>query len=162
MPTGMFSRPLTLEQRFWANVDKHGPDECWPCLRSREIWREGRNETMMCVSFELHVRKLNHGERPRHTCGNDRCANPSHMVVRSRKPTSGYNTTRGSITHCKRGHEYTPENTRRDSRGYRKCVICVRDTSEAFDKAHPDRRRAQRQQRYHERKAARQEIPCPQ
>lgn len=29
-------------------------------------------------------------------------------------------------THCYRGHEYTPENTLLDSRGYRCCKRCAR------------------------------------
>lgn len=29
-------------------------------------------------------------------------------------------------THCKRGHEFTPENTRTDRRGHRVCRACMR------------------------------------
>jgi hypothetical protein len=34
--------------------------------------------------------------------------------------------SRKAITHCKHGHEFTPENTRIDKRGWRSCRTCAR------------------------------------
>jgi len=31
---------------------------------------------------------------------------------------------RGAVTHCCKGHEYTPKNTMRDDKGYRQCRTC--------------------------------------
>jgi len=35
-------------------------------------------------------------------------------------------THRTTATHCRHGHPYTPENTRVNKRGHRKCLTCLR------------------------------------
>lgn len=71
-----------------------------------------------------------------HLCRNRRCVNPTHMEV----VTPNENWRRGASpvginarkTHCKHGHEFTPENTKwrmRPHRGTlptRSCRICLR------------------------------------
>lgn len=47
-----------------------------------------------------------------------------HMISKARER----NITR---THCKHGHEFTPENTRVTAQGYRKCRTCYRNYSRA-------------------------------
>lgn len=63
-----------------------------------------------------------------HLCRNRACCNPEHLEPVTRKE----NTRRGlrgpgwgerDITHCKRGHEFTPENTYRSKVG-RVCRAC--------------------------------------
>lgn len=27
------------ERRFWAKIDCHGPDECWPWVGARDDWK---------------------------------------------------------------------------------------------------------------------------
>lgn len=73
--------------RFWANVDKRGPDECWD-------WKGGRakrggygklgigNKTIVAsrFSYELH-----HGPAGElhvcHRCDNPPCCNPAHLFL---------------------------------------------------------------------------------
>lgn len=64
-----------------------------------------------------------------HLCRVPACVNPNHMEQVTRRE----NTRRGRAwslhepkTHCVNGHEYTPENTRIDGAGKRRCLICTR------------------------------------
>lgn len=67
-----------------------------------------------------------------HTCDTRHCVNPAHVWIgtpkdnqqdMSRKGRAGFQ----SATHCRAGHEMTPENTRRYPPNYRRsCVACQR------------------------------------
>jgi len=68
------------------------------------------------------------------TCLHRRCIELTHLeavpkvvnILRGRGPTAA----NAAKTHCKHGHEFTPENTyyRQDSKnGIRQCRICIQD-----------------------------------
>lgn len=47
-----------------------------------------------------------------HLCRNRRCVNPAHLEVVTREQNMARAVFPNSLlTHCKRGHEFTPENT---------------------------------------------------
>lgn len=48
------------------------------------------------------------------------------VLTHFKKNTNEYNS-RPRVTHCKHGHEYTPENTKADRHGWRACRTCVRE-----------------------------------
>ena len=63
-----------------------------------------------------------------HLCRVKLCVNPDHLEA----VTFAENTRRGIAarsprTHCRRGHEFTPDNTKIGSDGYRTCRTCFRD-----------------------------------
>jgi len=67
-----------------------------------------------------------------HTCDLPRCCNPDHVKLGTYKENSRDASLKGRSdrqwqTHCKRGHEFTPENTT-FSRGHagRQCRTCIR------------------------------------
>lgn len=66
-----------------------------------------------------------------HLCDNRKCFNPEHIKggtdsdnVRDMVAKGRLNRQTTVITHCKRGHEYTDENTYYDKIGKRSCRIC--------------------------------------
>lgn len=75
---------LPDDQRFWAKVDRRGPDECWPWKAGKtargygSFFIAGKAENAQRVAFYL-----THGYWPvmgRHTCDNPPCCNPAHVI----------------------------------------------------------------------------------
>jgi hypothetical protein len=60
-----------------------------------------------------------------HLCHNRRCGKIDHLVLRSRRENAG-RTVLSQRSHCKRGHEFTEENTYRRSPTRRECRACIK------------------------------------
>ena len=65
------------------------------------------------------------------TCFHKNCWNPEHLHIGTHADNmrdswlSGTSTNQNKLkTHCKNGHEFTPENTYNTNRGKRLCKIC--------------------------------------
>lgn len=77
------------------------------------------------ITYEHYVGPIPDGLQLDHLCRVRLCCNPEHL-----EPVTGsVNTDRQDHanrrkTHCPKGHEYTPENTRIDSAGKRHCRTC--------------------------------------
>lgn len=71
-----------------------------------------------------------------HLCRNTCCCNPDHLepvthqvnVLRGNAPAAHH----ARQTHCKRGHKFTPENTKKGSRGDRVCRTCNRGWQRSY------------------------------
>jgi hypothetical protein len=94
------------------------------------IYYEGRMQKAHRVMWRLERDEIPDGMDLDHLCRNRLCINPDHLepVTRSenlrRSPLMDRHSHR---THCIRGHEFTPENTRyKSSNGHRVCRECMR------------------------------------
>lgn len=89
------------------------------------------------VTYEFFVAEIPAGLHMDHLCRVRACCNPWHLDP---VPT-GINTGRGvrktQQTHCKQGHEFTPENTKQTTR-QRTCLTCSRKANRDYQ----SRRRA--------------------
>lgn len=110
---------LTVEERFWDKVAFIGAtdEECWQWKSTRfadgygSFWLDGKNRRAHVAMYEIFVgEKLPQGWETDHICRNRSCLNPSHL----RLVPHGVNASRWARekTHCPKGHEYSPENTR--------------------------------------------------
>lgn len=124
---------MTTIEGFWERVDKTGGCWLWTGPASREgygsVTIQGKHWRVHRLSYQLAGGVLIDGMEIDHLCFVPRCVNPAHLEqvtgrennLRSSSP-SAVNARR---THCKKGHEFTPENTRwRRDRYGRECKTC--------------------------------------
>lgn len=74
------------------------------------------------IVYEVMVEEIPDGLTLDHICRTPSCCNPEHMEIVTRSENS--RRAAGEITHCTHGHEYTAENTGRNSNGTRYCKRC--------------------------------------
>jgi len=88
-------------------------------------------------SYQYHRGAIPQGMVLDHLCRNTLCVNPDHLEI----VTNSENILRGvspnrTKTHCIRGHEFTPENTRIGKRGNRICRKCKAWHQRRYNAAH--------------------------
>lgn len=130
---------MSERERFEAKYRVNTETGCWEWTAA--IFKQGYGYGLFTVagksrgahrvSYELHVGPIPDGLVIDHLCRNPRCVNPAHLEA----VTQAVNVHRGNglcaqnarKTHCKRGHEFTPENTLapRGKQG-RECRACHR------------------------------------
>jgi hypothetical protein len=84
--------------------------------------------------WEMYVGGIEESFELDHLCKTPFCVNPAHLepvtrLVNQRR----YQATVPLATHCKKGHELTPEKTLfLKGSAYRRCRICYRDRTRAW------------------------------
>lgn len=128
--------------RFWAKVDKQGPNGCWmwtgaKAKEDKQHQPYGRfqlaTRTPVAAhryAYELLIGPIPEGLHLDHLCRNPPCVNPAHL-----EPVTAYENTRRGLawvkvkelhTHCKRGHPLTEDNIRYISGKRKGCKTCVK------------------------------------
>lgn len=130
------NRRLPMATRLWSGAveDANG---CWVWSRSTDwqgyghIGGDGGRHSVHRVAYELMVGPIPGDRELDHLCRVRACINPAHLepvthaenCLRGESPFS----KKARATHCKHGHEFTPENTyhppKRPHRRY--CLSCV-------------------------------------
>jgi len=81
-------------------------------------------------AYENFARPVPAGCELDHLCRNRACVNPWHLEPVSHTENLARGSGAGAMAvrtnRCKRGHEFTPENTRHRERGRRACRTCDR------------------------------------
>lgn len=143
-------KPIPNVTRFEARLSL-GPGDCW-------TWTGGVNRakdftgdaygTMAVIgrqkvtahrwSYEYHIAPIPEGLEIDHLCRNTLCVNPWHLEPVTRK-VNAERTEPARRTHCPRGHEYTAENTSRNSSGYGRVCRKCRARAQRERRANTDR-----------------------
>jgi len=81
----------TLEERFWAKVDKRGDDKCWlwTAFTNKGYGRirvDGKTQNAHRISWEIENGPIPehdsyHGICVCHTCDSPACVNPAHLFL---------------------------------------------------------------------------------
>ena len=109
---------------------------CWEWTANRNqggygvAWLNGRHEKAHRAVYTLLRSGIAPGMQLDHLCRNRGCVNPGHLdPVSARENTRRSPIAPGAIngakTHCKRGHEFTPENTYKNGPSGRQCRTCA-------------------------------------
>jgi hypothetical protein len=158
----------SLEDKFWESVQTTTDGSCWLWTEGQRvkgyggIKHEGKRVYAHRVAYELLVGPIPEGMDIGHkchdeaaavglcnnpvTCPHHACCNPNHLKPESRSVNLlASPLTQAAInkakTKCKRGHEFTLENTRIKNveKGWRSCITCDRmtkDERKEWDDAH--------------------------
>jgi len=90
VPTKNYTDQMaTLAERFWAKVDRRGPDKCWPWLGARgtrgygtfESKEIGQTHRAHRIAWLLTYQgPIMPRDEFRHSCDNTSCVNPGHLT----------------------------------------------------------------------------------
>ena len=136
---------VSADERFWRKVKKSDNvlfgAACWEWTASRfalgygKFKFEGKNRLAHRFSYEHLVGPIPEGLTLDHLCRNRGCVNPKHLEPVTMKENLHRGQSIQAINarkaYCKRGHEFTPENTYYTIGG-RNCRTCRREATRVW------------------------------
>lgn len=126
---------IQLPPRFWAKVDKNGPNGCWLWTSARSrggygaYWNGKRERAARAhrLAYRAIIGDIREDLQLHHICCNPTCVNPLHLQAVTPKIHAATKLHHElTITHCPQGHEYSVENTYYTPKGHRYCRMCHR------------------------------------
>jgi hypothetical protein len=127
---------VPIETRLWEKVQKEPNGGCW-------LWTggttnggygvigvgRGRLHRAHRISWEIANGPIPDGLKVLHRCDNPPCVNPAHLFLGTQVDNMRDCAAKGrhklkAQTHCKRGHEFTAENTYAVGDRWRGCLTC--------------------------------------
>lgn len=147
-------RGRSLEERFWAKVDKRGPDKCWPWIAAigpkgygTILGDDGRPVAAHRLSYALNVGALDDPTRVidhschsttcpgGNTCPHRRCVNPAHLRLLDNLENialgTSFSAANARKTHCDHGHLLSEDNSY-GRHGRRQCKTCARQAAREY------------------------------
>lgn len=126
-------------ERFWAKVDKSG--DCWVWTAAKHdfgygVFQLGRGPSEGLRRAHVLSWLWSNGPIPDglvvcHRCDNPPCVRPDHLFLGTLGDNTRDMVAKGrdhysQVQQCPAGHDYTEENTYRDTTGRRRCRECRR------------------------------------
>lgn len=127
----------TTIAQFWSHIRPGA--SCWlwrgPVWGSNGYGRmtfNGRRQKAHRIIYQMLGGIIPPGYHVLHRCDQPRCVNPEHLFLGTHADNMADLVSKGrarnwctGVAQCKRGHVFTPDNTRLDGRG-RQCRACDR------------------------------------
>jgi hypothetical protein len=118
--------------RIAERVARDGDCLLWTGARDKRGYGRIRTDGQLLLVhravYEHFFGPIPDGLQIDHLCRNPPCANPAHLEAVTCQENllrgEGISAVNARKTHCKNGHEFTPENTRIEKRGGRSCRRC--------------------------------------
>lgn len=137
MSAALAHHRLAPEWRQRLISDSHSVEGCW--LWRKHVDKSGYARTTYAKDYEQLAHRLSYrlfkGEIPDgltidHLCRRRYCINPDHLDAVTQRENvlrgEGVAARRARQTHCKRGHEFSRENTYIFRNGRRGCRSCAK------------------------------------